>query len=53
MRGWFRRYHPEIVRDIGAVELLNRAPAAHAAVLEVAGGGALERIGRELAARRR
>ena len=53
VRGWFRRYHPEVVRDIGTVELLNRSPAAHAAVLDAAGGGALERIGRELAARRR
>jgi hypothetical protein len=53
VRGWFRRYHPEVVRAIGTVELLNRSPAAHAAVLDAAGGGALERIGRELAARRR
>ena len=53
VRGWLRHYHPEIVRDIQTVELLNRNPAAHAAVLEAGGGGALERIGRELAARRR
>jgi hypothetical protein len=53
VRGWFRRYHLGVVRDIGTVELLNRSPAAHAAVLDAAGGGALERIGRELAARRR
>jgi hypothetical protein len=53
VRGWFRCFRPEVVRDIGTVELLNRAPAAHAAVLAAGGGGALERIGRELAARRR
>jgi hypothetical protein len=52
-RGWLRRYNPELVRALNTVEALNRAPAAHAAVLEAAGGGALERIGRELAARRR
>ena len=53
MRRQRQSYHPEIVRDIQTVELLNRNPAAHAAVLEAAGGGAFERIGRELAARRR
>jgi hypothetical protein len=53
VRGWFRRYHLGIVQAMGTAELLNRSPAAHAAVLEAGGGGALERIGRELAARRR
>jgi len=53
VRGWLRRYHPGIVLALGTVELLNRSPAAHAAVLEAGGGGALERIGRELASRRR
>jgi len=53
VRGWLRRYHPGIVRALGTVESLNRAPAALAAVLDAGGGGALERIGRELAARRR
>jgi hypothetical protein len=53
VRGWFRRYHLGIVQAMGTAEMLNRSPAAHAAVLEVGGGGALERIGRELAARRR
>ncbi len=53
VRGWLRRYNPALVRALHTVESLNRAPAAHAAVLEAAGGGALERIGRELAARRR
>jgi hypothetical protein len=53
VRGWLRHYHPEIVRDIQTVELLNRNPAALDGVLEAGGGGALERIGRELAARRR
>ena len=53
VRGWLRRYHPGIVQAIATAELLNRSPAAHAALLAAAGGGALERIGRELAARRR
>jgi hypothetical protein len=53
VRGWLRTYHLGLARDIGTVELLNRNPAALATVLEAAGGGALERIGRELAARRR
>jgi hypothetical protein len=53
VRGWLRRYHPGIVRALGTAESLNRAPAALAAVLDAGGGGALERIGRELAARRR
>jgi hypothetical protein len=51
VRGWLRRYRPEIVRALATVESLNRAPAALAVVLEAGGGGALERIGRELAAR--
>ncbi len=53
VRGWLRRYNPSLVRDLHTVESLNRAPAALAAVLEAGGGGALERIGRELAARQR
>ena len=53
VRGWLRLYHPGIVQAIATAELLNRSPAAHTALLEAAGGGALERIGRELAARRR
>jgi len=53
VRGWLRHYHLGIARDLGTVERLTRSPAALAAVLDVAGGGALERIGRELAARRR
>ena len=52
VRGWFRRYRPAVVRAMAAVELLNRSPAAHAAVLEAGGSGALERVGRALAARR-
>jgi len=51
-RGWLRRYNPELVRALTTVEALNRAPAGHARVLEAAGGGAIEKIGRELAARR-
>ena len=30
MRGWLRRYHLGMVRDLGTVELLNRNPAAAA-----------------------
>jgi hypothetical protein len=53
LRGWLRRYNPEIARGLHYIEGLNRAPAAHAVVLEVGGGGALEKIGRALAARSR
>jgi hypothetical protein len=53
VRGWLRRYHPGIVTALHTAESLNRNPAAHAKLLEAGGGGALEKIGRELAARRR
>ena len=33
VRGWFRRYHPEIVRDIGAVELHDLERLADALLL--------------------
>ncbi len=53
LRGWLRRYNPEIARGLHYIEGLNRAPAAHAVVLEAGGGGAMEKIGRALAARSR
>jgi hypothetical protein len=53
VRGWLRRYHPGIVLALHTAESLNRNPSAHAKLLEAGGGGALEKIGRELAARRR
>jgi hypothetical protein len=53
VRGWLRRFHPEVARGLHYIEGLNRSPAALAAVLEAGGGGALERIGRALAARSR
>jgi hypothetical protein len=53
VRGWLRRYHPEVARGLHYLEGLNRSPAALAAVLDVAGGGALEMVGRALAARSR
>jgi hypothetical protein len=53
VRGWLRRYNPKLVEALHAVEALNRAPAAHAAVIDAGGGGALEQIGRALAALRK
>ena len=53
VRGWLRCFNPRIVQALHVLEGLNRSPEAHAAVLDVSGGGALERIGRALAARRR
>ena len=53
VRGWLRRFNPRLVLALHVVEGLNRAPAAHAAVLDAAGAGALEQVGRALAALRK
>ncbi len=53
VRGWLRRFNPRLVLALHVVEGLNRSPAAHAAVLDAAGAGALEQVGRALAALRK
>jgi hypothetical protein len=47
--GWLRRYEPRVVEALHLLEGLTRWPAALAALLEVAGPGALEQVGRILA----
>jgi len=47
--GWLRRYEPRVVEALHLFEGLTRWPAALAALLEVAGPGALEQVGRILA----
>ena len=53
VRGLLRHYNSRLVEAIHVVEGLNRHPAGHAAVLDAAGGGALEQVGRALATLRR
>ena len=53
VRGYLRHYNPAIVEALHIVEALNRSPAALAELLDAAGGGALEQVGRALAARRK
>jgi hypothetical protein len=53
VRGYLRHYNSAVVEGLHIVESLNRSPAVHAEMLDAAGGGALEQVGRALAARRR
>jgi hypothetical protein len=53
VRGVLRRFNLRLVEAIHVVEGLNRNPAGHAAVLDAAGGGALEQVGRALVALRK
>ena len=48
--GWMRTFNPEVAQSLHVVEGLSRSPAALAAILHAAGGGALAQIGRALAA---
>jgi hypothetical protein len=47
--GWLRRSEPELIAALHLTEALVRRPAALAVLLQVAGSGALEQIGRLLA----
>jgi hypothetical protein len=47
--GWLRRSEPELIAALHLAEALVRRPAALAVLLQVAGSGALEQIGRILA----
>ena len=47
--GWLRRSEPELVAALHLAEALVRRPASLAVLLQVAGSGALEQIGRILA----
>jgi hypothetical protein len=47
--GWLRRSEPELIAALHLAEALVRRPASLAVLLQVAGSGALEQIGRILA----
>jgi hypothetical protein len=51
VRGWLRRFHPELVAALHLLEGLVRAPHHLADVGCAAGGGALHHLGRILAER--
>jgi hypothetical protein len=49
VRGWLRRYRPEVVSGLHLLEGLVRSPFLFATLGDAAGGGALTHIGRLLA----
>lgn len=51
--GWLRRHEPRLIEALHLFEALLRSPVALAAVVEAAGPGAIEQIGRILARQQR